>query len=306
MRRSSLLAACLFAIASPAAAQQNLDVVQIRTEIAAPGVAVLFGAGGNIAVSHGPDGTIVIDDQFAPLTPRIMAAIEALGAPPARYLINTHWHGDHTGGNENFGRAGTVIMAHDHVRDRMSTRQETRFGTIEARPAVALPVITWHDGIQLHMNGGIRTMHMPHAHTDGDSIVWFRAANVVHMGDLYFNRMSLPFIDLASGGNARGVLAAAERVLAMADDNTVIIPGHGPLATKTDLQGYRDMLAEVIGAVERARAEGRTLEQVVAMRPAARWSPPAGAFIGEDAFVTAVWQSLEAPVHHHGAGGHSH
>jgi cyclase len=309
MMRPSLLAACLVAIGSPATAQQNFDAVQIRTEIAAPGVAVLFGAGGNIAVSHGPDGTVVIDDQFAPLTPRIMAAIEALGAPPARYLINTHWHGDHTGGNENFGRAGTIIMAHDHVRDRMSTEQRRGTRVTPPSPDIALPVITWHDGIQLHMNGGIRTMHMPHAHTDGDSIVWFRAANVVHMGDLYFNRMSLPFIDLASGGNARGVLAAAERVLGMADDNTVIIPGHGPLASKADLQGYRDMLAEVIGAVERARAEGKTLAEVVAMRPAARWEPPAGAFINEEAFVTAVWQSLEAPGHHHGrghSGDHSH
>lgn len=314
MRRTSLIAACLIALAPPAAAQQNLDAVQIRTEVAAPGVAVLFGAGGNIAVSHGPDGTIVIDDQFAPLTPRIMAAIEALGAPPARYLINTHWHGDHTGGNENFGRAGTVIMAHDHVRERMSTEQRRGTRVTPPSPAIALPVITWHDGIQLHMNGGIRTMHMPHAHTDGDSIVWFRTANVVHMGDLYFNGVSLPFIDLASGGNARGVLAAAERVLAMADDNTVIIPGHGPLARKADLQGYRDMLAEVIGAVERARAEGKTLEQVVAMRLAARWEPAEGAFISGDAFVTAVWQSLEAPAHHHegghegghAEGGHSH
>lgn len=303
MRKASLIAACLIALAPPAAAQQNLDAVQIRTEVAAPGVAVLFGAGGNIAVSHGPDGTIVIDDQFAPLTPRIMAAIEALGAPPARYLINTHWHGDHTGGNENFGRAGTVIMAHDHVRDRMATEQRRGTRVTPPSPAIALPVITWHDGIQLHMNGGIRTMHMPHAHTDGDSIVWFRAANVVHMGDLYFNRVSLPFIDLSSGGNARGVLAAAERVLAMADDNTVIIPGHGPLARKADLQGYRDMLAEVIGAVERARAEGKTLEEVLAMRLATRWEPAEGAFISGDAFVTAVWQSLEAPAHHHG-GGH--
>lgn len=318
MRKASLIAASLLALAPPTAAQQNFDAVQIRTEVAAPGVAVLFGAGGNIAVSHGPEGTIVIDDQFAPLTPRIMAAIEALGAPPARYLINTHWHGDHTGGNENFGRAGTIIMAHDHVRDRMATEQRRGERVTPPSPAIALPVITWHDGIQIHMNGGIRTMHMPHAHTDGDSIVWFRATNAVHMGDLYFNRVSLPFIDLASGGNARGVLAAADRVLGMADDNTVIIPGHGPLARKADLQAYRDMLAEVIGAVERARAEGKTLAEVLAMRPAARWAPPAGAFISEDAFVTAVWQSLDAPAHHHGGhhggghggghgeGGHSH
>lgn len=308
MPRHTLLAAAALAAAltltTPAAAQQDFSSVVIRTETAAPGVSVLFGAGGNIAVSHGPDGTIVVDDQFAPLTERIQAAIAALGAPPAKYLINTHWHFDHTGGNENFGRASAIIMAQDHVRDRMASRQETRFGVMEPSPAIALPVITWHDGIQLHMNGGIRTMHMPHAHTDGDSVVWFRTANVFHMGDLYFNQVSLPFIDLDSGGNARGVLAAANRVIELSNDQSVIIPGHGPLATRTDLIAYRDMLAEVIGAVEREKAAGKTLEQVLAMRLAARWDTNPQAFIKGDAFVTAVWESLGAEGHAHGANEH--
>ncbi len=310
MRVTSIALALFLAV--PASAQQDLSAVQIRAETAAPGVSVLFGAGGNIAVSHGPDGTIVVDDQFAPLTPRIQAAIAALGAQPAKYLINTHWHGDHTGGNENFGGAGAIIMAQDHVRERMSTQQGGRFANTPPSPAVALPIITWHDGIQLHMNGGIRTMHMPHAHTDGDSIVWFRTANVIHMGDLFFNQVSLPFIDLDSGGNARGVLAAANRVIEVADDATVIIPGHGPLARRSDLIGYRDMLAEVIGVVEREKAAGKTLEQVIAMRPAARWDVNPDAFIKGDAFVTAIWRSLEGGGHEHGVAepsdehGHSH
>lgn len=299
MPRLPLIALAL-TLAAPAAAQQDYSSVVIRTETAGPGVSVLFGAGGNIAVSHGPDGTIVVDDQFAPLTPRIQAAIAALGAPSAEYLINTHWHYDHTGGNENFGGAGATIMAHDHVRDRMSTRQVTRFGTREPSPAVALPVITWHDGIQLHMNGGIRTMHMPHAHTDGDSVVWFRAANVFHMGDLFMHRFSLPFVDLQSGGNARGFLAAATRVIELADDNSVIIPGHGPLARRSDLIAWRDMIAEVIAVVEHEKAAGKTLEQIVAMRPAARWDVNPDAFIKGDAFVTAVWESLAVEGHGHG------
>lgn len=289
---------------APAAAQQNLEAVQIRTEQVTPNISVLFGAGGNIAVGHGSDGTVIIDDQFAPLTDRIVAAIAAIGASPARFLINTHWHFDHTGGNENFGRAGAVIMAHDHVRDRMATRQITRFGTMEPSPAVALPVVTWHDGITVHLNGErIRTMHMPHAHTDGDSVVWFQDANVFHMGDLYFHQVSLPFIDLGSGGNVRGVLAAANRVIELANEASVIIPGHGPLARKSDLIAYRDMLQSVINTVERERAAGKTLDQIIAMRPAAQWDTSPNAFINGDAFVTAVYNSLAQPAHDHGEHG---
>lgn len=306
MHRLPLIALAL-TLATPAAAQQDFSSVVIRTETAGPGVSVLFGAGGNIAVSHGPDGTIVVDDQFAPLTPRIQAAIAALGAPPADYLINTHWHYDHTGGNENFGNASAVIMAQDHVRERLAAGGSVGGNAIPAAPAVALPVITWHDGIQLHMNGGIRTMHMPHAHTDGDSVVWFRAANVFHMGDLFMNRVSLPFVDLESGGNARGFVTAANRVIELADDNSVIIPGHGPLARKSDLIAWRDMIAEVIAVVEREKAAGKTLEQVIALHPAARWDVNPDAFIKGDAFVTAVWESLAVEGHGDGEEApHSH
>lgn len=303
--RVALLAAAALGVSGVLAAQQNFGTVEIRTEQAAPGIAVLFGAGGNIAVAHGSDGTVVIDDQFAPLTERIQAAIAALGATPTKYLINTHWHGDHSGGNENFGRAGAIIMAHDHVRDRMSAEQSRGGRVTPASPAIALPVITWHDGITVHINGEtVRTMHMPHAHTDGDSVVWFQNANVFHMGDLFFHQVTLPYIDLDSGGDARGMLAAAERVIALSNDDSVIIPGHGPLARRSDLIAYRDMLAEVIGVVQRERAAGKTLEQIVAMRPAARWDTNPAAFIRGDAFVTAVFNSLNRPAESHHGGGH--
>ena len=268
--------------------------VEIKAEPLADGIAVLFGAGGNIGVSYGPDGTVLIDDQFAPLTDKINAAVKDLGAEPVKYLINTHWHGDHTGGNENLGRSGVLIMAHDHVRDRLIKGNDS---TPPAAPE-ALPVVTYHDGIKLHLNGDeIRVQHMSHGHTDGDSVVFWKNANVVHMGDLFFNKVTLPFIDLSSGGNARGVLAAADKVLAMVDDDTKIIPGHGPMANKADLTAYRDMLKSVIGTVEKAQGEGKSLAQVQAMKPAAQWDVNPDAFIKGDAFVEAVYKSLQKPDH---------
>lgn len=292
MRKFAILLSSLatLAVTAPAHAQRDLSTVEIRTETVAPGLAVLFGAGGNIGVSYGADGTVLIDDQFTPLTPKIEAAIAALGAIPVRFLINTHWHGDHSGGNENFGKAGALILAHDHVRDRMAVDQAKDGKT--AAPA-ALPVITYHDGIALYLNGSsVRTIHAPHAHTDGDSIIVWQDANVVHMGDTFFNQVSLPYIDLGSGGSAQGMLAAATRVLAMIDDKTVVIPGHGPVSNKAGLAAYRDMLADVMSQVETARKAGKTLDEVVAMKPAARYEVKDG-FISGAAFTTAVYKSLE-------------
>jgi len=272
--------------------------VEIKAEKIADGLAVLFGAGGNIGLSYGPDGTVLIDDQFAPLTSKIQAAIAELGAEPVKYLINTHWHGDHTGGNENFGKAGALIMAHDHVRERMLGIQSSGRGNDPASPAEALPTVTYHDGLKLHLNGDeVHVKHMKHAHTDGDSIVFWKKANVLHMGDLYFNKVTLPFIDLNSGGNARGVLAAAEAALTMVDDETKIIPGHGPMATKADLMAYRDMMKTVIGLVETAQSDGKTLEEVQAMKPAAKWDVNPDGFIKGDAFVEAVYKSLKVAPH---------
>lgn len=310
---SALILAAL--IGSPAAAQQDFSKVEIKAQPVAPGLAVLFGAGGNMAVSYGPDGTVLIDDQFAPLTPKIEAAIAALGASPVKYLINTHWHGDHSGGNENFGKTGALILAHDHVRDRMGSEQKTRFGTVKPSPPVALPVITYHEGISLHLNGDqVRTKHVKHAHTDGDSVVFWQKANVIHMGDTFFHQVTLPFIDLDSGGSAKGLLAGIGEVLMMIDDKTVVIPGHGPVATKADLVAYRDMLASVIASVEAGKAAGKSLPEIQAMKPAARWDTNPAGFIKGDDFVAAIFTSLSRPDHHHGdskpaehgAGEHKH
>lgn len=275
---------------------QNADRfanVEIKSEALTDGVAVLFGAGGNIGVSHGVDGTILIDDQFAPLSPKIKAAIDALGAQPAKYVINTHWHGDHSGGNENFGKSGSLIMAHENVRVRMLGEQSSGRGNSTPSPKEALPAVTYADGVKMYLNDDImHVIHIPNGHTDGDSIIFWEKANVVHMGDMYFNKVTLPFIDLDSGGNAKGVLAAAEKALSLSNDKTQIIPGHGPMASKADLTAYRDMMADVIAKVGDAKKAGKSLADVQAMKPAAQYDTNPDAFIKGDAFIEAVYKSL--------------
>jgi cyclase len=301
MKRAVLTLVALFSTSSVLAQQPE---VTIKVEQIAPGVAVLFGQGGNIGVSYGPDGTVLIDDQFAPLTPKIQAAVAALGATPVKFLINTHWHGDHSGGNENLGNAGAIILAHDNVRVRLAAGGVSGAGTPGARtiataPPAALPVVTYHDGLSLHLNGDeVRAIHMHEGHTDGDSVVYWKKANVVHMGDLFMTQGSMPYVDLGSGGNVRGFVAAADKVLAMTNAETKIIPGHGPMATRADLQAWRNMIADVIAKVEMGIKAKKTLAQIQAMKPAAKWEMP-GAFIGGDAFVKAVYESLTKPAASH-------
>lgn len=267
--------------------------VEVKGEALTEGVAVLFGAGGNIGVSHGVDGTILIDDQFAPLSEKIQNSIKALGAEPAKYVINTHWHGDHSGGNENFGKAGALIMAHDNVRVRMLGEQTSGRGNSTPSPKEALPAVTYEDGVKMYLNGDeMHVIHIAKGHTDGDSIIFWKNANVIHMGDMYFNKVTLPFIDLNSGGNVKGVLAAAEKALSLANDETQIIPGHGPMATKADMMAYRDMLQDVIAKVGAAKTAGKSLEETQAMKPAAKYDTNPNGFIKGDAFVEAVYKSL--------------
>jgi cyclase len=294
-----LFAAAVIGLAIPATAQQDLSKVEIKTETLAPGVAVLFGAGGNIGVSYGPDGTVLIDDQFAPMTPKIEAAVQSLGATPVKFLINTHWHFDHTGGNENFGKAGALIMAHDNVRIRMIAGATVAGNVIPPAPKPALPVVTYHDGLKLHLNGDeVRTIHMHDGHTDGDSVVYWTKANVVHMGDLFMNKVSLPFVDIASGGDVRGFVDAADKVLAMTNDQTRIIPGHGPIATRADLIAWRTMIADVIGKVQAGIKAKKTLAQIQAAKPAGPYEVK-NAFISGDAFVAATYASLTKPKKAH-------
>lgn len=293
MRRA--IAAILFLVAAPAAAQQqNMDDVEIRVERVAPGVAVLFGRGGNIGLSHGSDGNVLIDDQYAPLTERILAAVESVNPGPVRFVVNTHWHLDHSGGNQNLGGRGAIIVAHDNVRARMSTDQfMARFDmTVPASPAAALPVVTFTEGVTLHLNGDtIEVVHVPRGHTDGDAVIHWRRANIVHMGDLFFHQFSFPFIDTGSGGTLAGLLAGLDAIIARTDARTVVIPGHGPVATHADLVAYRDMIVDIRDRVAEGIAAGRSLAEIQASRPAARYGMEAG-FISPDDFVALVYESL--------------
>ena len=228
----------------------------------------------------------------APLTAKIQAAVKDLGAQPVKFVINTHWHGDHTVGNENLGNAGALIMAHDNVRVRMIEGKQ-RDGSVKPSPKAALPVVTYAQGVKLHLNGEeVRAIALKPAHTDGDSIIHFTKSNVIHMGDTYFNKVTFPFIDLASGGDVRGAIAAADTALALANDETQIIPGHGPMATKADLQQYRNMISEIVGKVEAAMKAGKSVDEIKAMKPAAGYDVNANGFIKPDVFVETVYKSL--------------
>jgi len=260
------LAAALSATALQA--QTNYDTIQVRATAVARGVHMLVGAGGNIAVAVGDDAVFIVDDQFAPLTPKIQAAIAALTSKPVKFVVNTHWHNDHTGGNENFGKAGAMIVAHDNVRKRMSTEQfiAALNRREPASPAAALPVVTFSDGVTFHINGdSVVVTHVAPAHTDGDAIIRFLKANVVHMGDV-FNNAGLPFVDLSSGGSINGIIAAAEQVYAMTDAQTKIIPGHGALTDRDRLKQYREMLVALRDRMRREVAAGRTVDQVIALK----------------------------------------
>ena len=262
-----LFAIAAFALAAlPADAQQDFSRVEIKATKLTATTYMLTGAGGNIGLSVGEDAVFVIDDQFAPLTPKITAAIAAITPKPVKFVLNTHWHFDHTGGNENLGKAGAIILAHHNVRKRMSTEQVIDFINMKTKPDPkdALPVLTFSADMSLHINGEeVRALHMPNAHTDGDSVVHFTGSDVVHMGDIYFNGF-YPFIDAESGGSADGVVAACDRVLALATDKTRIIPGHGPLSNAAELKTYRDLVATVSTRVKALVAQGKTLEEIKA------------------------------------------
>lgn len=292
MRVARLLALSLTLAAVPALAQ-DFSKVQIKATELRGGTHLLTGAGGNIVASVGEDGTWIIDDQYAPLSEKIQAALKALGDKPLRFVINTHWHGDHTGGNEAMGKAGAVIMAHHNVRKRMGTAGMFRGQPREASPAGALPVVTFADGVSLHLNGDhVHARHVAHAHTDGDVLVKFERANVLHMGDVYFNGL-YPFIDLESGGGIDGFLAAIRAGVELADESTLVVPGHGPVSNRAELAAYGAMLQGYRDAIAAMKREGRSLQEVIAAKPTAATDEALGkAFIKPDQLVTSIYNSL--------------
>jgi cyclase len=290
-------------LASTASAQFDLSKVEIKAEQLAPGIAVLYGAGGNIGVSHGPDGTVLIDDQFAPLTPKIEAAVAALGATPVKFLINTHWHFDHSGGNENLGKKGAIIMAHENVRIRLAAGGKVAGNDAKPAPKEALPVITYQDGLKLHLNGeDVRIFHTGGGHTDGDSVVVWQKANIIHTGDLFNTSGGFPFVDTSSGGNAVHLVATLDKIIALTNASTKIIPGHGKVAGRAELIAWREMINSVVTSVRAGVKAKKSLAQIQAMKPAAKWDTDPKAFISGDVFVEAVYKSIVAtnqPGHKH-------
>lgn len=291
IRPAHLITALLVSVAGQASAQ-NYDTVQVRAQALGRGVHMLTGSGGNIGLAVGDDAVFLIDDQFAPLTPKILAAIAAITPKPVRFLVNTHWHFDHVGGNENIGKTGTLIVAHDNVRKRMSVGQFIAAVSRQEPPAVpaALPVVTFSDGMTFHINGdSVVVTHAPPAHTDGDAFVHFTKANVIHTGDLFVSA-GLPLIDLSSGGSVDGFITAADMILARANDETRIIPGHGPLANRARLKAYRDMVYVLREKVRAEISAGRTIEQVLAAKISADYAAEWPG--GHERFLRIVYEEL--------------
>jgi len=292
MRRSVRLALALLAAPTALLAQAGLDTVQIRTQPLGGGVYVLFGSGGNIGLAVGDDAVFVVDDQFAQLTPKILAAIKAITPRPVRFVVNTHWHFDHTGGNENLTGAGALVIAHDNVRRRMSTDQFIAALNLRqpASPKAALPVVTFADAVTFHINDEeIKVTHVAPAHTDGDALVYFTKANVLHMGDV-FNMAGLPFVDRSSGGSIHGVIAAAQQVLGTIDGNTKIVPGHGRVAGKAEIEAWIEMLVALRDRMQREIAAGKSVDQVLAAeisKPYAESWPG-----GHERFLRVLYEEL--------------
>ena len=269
--------------------QRNFSDVEMKSTHVAGNVYMLEGAGGNIGVSVGEDGILIVDDQFAPLADKIRAALKELGDGKLKFILNTHWHGDHTGGNPEFGPEAPII-AHTNVRKRLMQEHKRGDRIIPPMKKEGLPVITFDHSLSVHFNGEeIKAIHSPHAHTDGDLIIYFTKSNVVHMGDIYFSGR-FPFIDRASGGTVQGVIDAVEQVLRTIPEDARIIPGHGPLSTKKDLENYRTMLRETWDFVKKQKSQGKTLEAVQQMGLPEKWSSWNWRFISTERWIEILWE----------------
>jgi cyclase len=286
------LVAALALLPTLALAQQpDFSKTQIKTTPVAGNVHMLMGEGGNIAVSVGPDGVLIVDDQFAPLAQKINAAIDKLSKKKIQYVLNTHWHFDHTGGNAIFGKEG-LIVSHDAVRTRMASEQRLFGNPVPPSPKEALPVLTYSNGMSIFFNGEeIRLTHLPAGHTDGDTLVHFVGSNVVHTGDQLFVDV-FPFIDLENGGTVEGYIKNQEHILQMLPAGAKIIPGHGPLSTREDLERVLTMLKETTALVRARRDAGRTLEQVQAEGVPEKYKSWGNFFIKEPVYLETLYKGL--------------
>lgn len=281
------------------AQQQDFSKVQIKATKVSGNIYMLEGAGGNIGASIGEDGIVIVDDQFAPLADKIQASLKSLGITdkPVRFVINTHYHGDHTGGNTPFSNAGSTVIAQDNVRKRLQTGGSAGNGgsiKMEVKPAekADLPIITFEHDVTVHLNGeDIRALHFPSGHTDGDSIIFFPKNNVVHMGD-DFVRYGFPFIDVSSGGSVQGMISAMEKAAAQLPPDVKVIPGHGALSNLDDVREFTKMLKETSAVVQKALDQHKTLDQMKQEKVLEPWKKWSGDFVNADAFIETLYNSL--------------
>src|SRR5215204_1969257 len=291
-----LLLTLLLVFALPAKAQQtDWSKVQVKATKVSGNVYMLEGSGGNIGVSVGADGILIVDDQFAPLADKIRAALKSLGEGKLRFILNTHWHGDHTGGNVSFGPEAPII-AHDNVRKRLATEQRSEVfnRTTPASPKEALPVITFDQSLSVNFNGeDIRAIHYPQGHTDGDSVIFFSTSNVVHLGDDFFAGR-FPFVDLESGGSVEGLIRNIGELIGKIPPGAKLIPGHGPISTIDDLKSYHRMLQQTTEIVRQKISAGKTVDQIKTEGLPAEWEPWGTGFIKTDLWVQTIYKSLTA------------
>lgn len=284
MKLKSILIPAIFSLFAPATfADDRFAGVEMEVEALGGSVHMMIGSGGNIGVSAGSDGILIVDDQYAPLAEKISSALGALGSDGPKYIINTHYHGDHTGSNAFFGKnKGSTIFAHENVRIRLASDDSTA--------SEALPVVTYKDGLKFHFNDEtIHVIHFPNSHTDGDSIVWFEQPDILHTGDLFFKDW-FPYIDLGAGGNVVGYIASVTKMLDMINDETKVIPGHGSLATKADLTRFRDMIAETYEFVQALKLAGKSEDEIVALGLEDKWDSWAWRFIGEERWIRTLYK----------------
>ncbi len=296
MRRLLALLATLLAATVLAAQDQDFSKVEMKVSKVAGSVYVLMGAGGNIGASIGDDGIVIVDDQYAPLADKIQAALKGITDKPVRFIINTHYHPDHTGGNAYFQKQAPVL-AQDNVRKRLESGGSVGNGSsihMEAKPAPheALPIITFDHDVTVHLNGeDIRALYFPAGHTDGDSIIFFPHSNVVHMGD-DFVTYGFPFIDVESGGSINGMIDAVAQVISQLPPDVKVIPGHGQVSSLSDVQAYLEMLRETRDAVQKALKEGKTLDQMKQAKLLDPWKEYSGEFVNQDTFLETLYNSL--------------
>src|SRR6266446_1006330 len=279
--------------------QQDFSKVQIKTTKISGNIYMLEGQGGNIAASVGEDGIVIVDDEFAPLAEKIQASLKNLGVTdkPVRFVINTHYHGDHAGGNVPFANSGSTVIAQENVRKRLAAGSTAGNGgslKMEVKPSekAGLPIITFEHDVTVHLNGeDIRALHFPSGHTDGDVIIFFPKNNVVHMGD-DFVRYGFPFIDVASGGSVQGMIEALEKATAQLPPDVKVIPGHGALSNLDDVRAFTKMLKETTAVVQKALNDHKTLEQMKQEKILAPWAKWKGDFVNEDAFIDTLYNSL--------------